>query len=153
MAMMDTLKTLLYQTIHRNKKPAAQIADEIALSYSYLCRTGLPTDESGVKFPLEYLVPLMKATHDYSVLKHLATLTGHLVVKLPRAFADKSDENEAVSAYNELCAAASKHLTAFFRKPTPENLRLTQDAIQRVLEYSVALSHRVSSYNQMELPL
>lgn len=151
--MPDTIKTLLYQAIHRNKKPAAQIADEIALSYSYLCRTGLPTDESGVKFPLEYLVPLMKATHDYSVLKHIATLTGHLVVKLPRGFSDKSDENEAVSTYNELCAAASKHLTAFFRKPSPDRLRDVQDAIQRVMEYSVSLSHRVSSYNQMELPL
>jgi hypothetical protein len=151
--MNDTIKTLLYQAIHRNKKPAAQIADEIGISYSYLCRTGLPMDESGVRFPVELLVPLMKAAHDYSVLKHIATLTGHLIVKLPRAFVDRSDENDAVSTYNQLCATASKHLTLFFKKPTPENLRLTQDAIEKVLEYSVALSHRVASYNQMELPL
>lgn len=151
--MTDTLKTLLYQAIHRNKKTAAQIADEIGISYSYLCRTGLPADESGVRFPLELLIPLMKSAHDYSILKHLATLTGHLVVKVPRAFSDKSDELDAVNTYNELCAAASKYLMDFFKAPNAENLNRTQNAIWSVMEYSAALHKRVKTYNQMEFPL
>lgn len=151
--MNETIKTLLYQAIHRNKKSAAQIADEIGISYSYLCRTGLPADESGVRFPLELLTPLMKATHDYSVLRHIATLSGHMVVKVPKGFTDRSDELEAVAIYNELCSGVSKCLMAFFKKPSDEQLRVTLDALQRVMEYSASLHRRVRNYNQMELAL
>jgi len=151
--MNDSIKSILYQTIHRNAKSAAQLADEIGISYSYLCRAGLPADESGVRFPIEYTVPLMKAAGDYSLLRHLAMLTGHLLVKAPRGFRDKSDEVESVSNYSQLCSSASKLLLEFFRAPSPKLLDETTHALTSVMEYSAALQKRIRDYNQMELGL
>lgn len=56
MAHCKSIKTILYETSHRNKKSVDQIADEIGISANYLYRVGLPLDESGVKFPLDYLI-------------------------------------------------------------------------------------------------
>ena len=151
--MNDSVKTLLYKTIHRNAKPAAQLADEIGISYSYLCRAGLPTDESGVRFPLELVVPLMKSAGEYSLLRHLAMLCGFLLVKAPRGFRDRSDEVETVNNYNKLCAITSSHLMEFFKTPSPLLIEKTTESLRSVMEYSAALQKRISDYNQMELSL
>ncbi len=151
--MSQSIKTLLYKTIHRNSKSAAQLADEIGISYSYLCRAGLPNDESGVKFPLENLIPLMKAAGDYSVLHHLNTLCGFLTVKSPRGFRDKLDEAEAVTHYNTLCGTASRLLLAFFRQPSPAKMDEAVRALQVVMEYSATLQRRIKDHNQTEMEL
>jgi len=77
------VKEVLYCTIHENKKGVKQIADEIGISSNYLYRSALPDDESGAKFPIQYLVPLMKSTDDYSLIRHLAKLCGFILVKMP----------------------------------------------------------------------
>lgn len=152
-AEMDTIKSLLYATIHRNKKSAAQLADEIGISYSYLCRAGLPTDESGVKFPTEYLVPLMKSAGDYSLLRHLAKLSGFLLIKPPRGFHTKMDESEAVTNYNTLCAVASNLMIEFFRSPSPEKMDAAVTSLHNVMEASASLQKQIINHNQTELPL
>ena len=149
----ESLKTLLYETIHRNAKPAAQLADETGISYSYLCRAGLPTDESGVKFPLEHLIPLMKASNDYSVLKHINTICGFLSVRVPRGFTDKLDEADAVNHYNKLCHDASELLLEFFKSPSSKKLKATSEALRDVMEYSATLNKRITNFRQLELEL
>lgn len=151
--MSQSIKTLLYSTIHRNSKSAAQLADETGISYSYLCRAGLPTDESGVRFPVEHLIPLMKAAGDFSVLHHLNTLCGFLTVKQPRGFKDKMDESEAVVHYGALCSDANRHLISFFKKPSPELLEETIAALQEVMQYSSTLQRRLKNHNQTEMEL
>jgi hypothetical protein len=151
--MIHSIKTHLYKTIHRNKKSAAQLADETGISYSYLCRAGLPMDESGVRFPVDYLVPLMKSANDYSVLKHIAALCGFLCIRTPRGFADKRDEMDAVNHYNALCAEAGKRLMDFFRAPSQANLEAVDTALQEVMQYAASLQRRIKNHNQMELEL
>lgn len=148
---MGSIKELLYKTIHRNAKSAAQLADEIGISYSYLCRAGLPADESGVKFPLENLVPLMKAARDYSVLKHLNMLCGFLIVKAPRGFRDKLEEADAVNHYTSLYTAAMKSIMDFFRNSSPAKMESATSALRDVMEYSATLSRRIENYKQTEI--
>ncbi len=151
--MTESLKTLLYQTIHRNAKSAAQLADETGISYSYLCRAGLPTDESGVKFPLEHLIPLMKASNDYSVLKHLNSVCGFMSFRVPRGFTDKLDEAEAVSKYQKLSAEAVSCIIEFFKSPSQKNLKACTNALQDVMEYEATLQRRIKNFRQLELEL
>lgn len=136
MASYVTIKNILYETIHRNKKSVPQIADEMGISANYLYRAGLPLDESGVKFPVEYLIPLMKTTKNYSILKHLARLCGFILVKEPRFKGHRGDEIDLVDAYQELTTKAVRHLKEFLSKPTFENYHQTIESLNAVMEKS-----------------
>ena len=103
---MQSLKKVLYNTVHRRTgKTVEALADELGISPSYLYRACLPTDGngSGCRFPLELLIPLMNATGDHSVLKHLAHRTGHAVYRVPRgrlrSAADLNDHQRALADY------------------------------------------------------
>ena len=50
------IKDVLHSTVHENVKPVKVIADEIGISSNYLYRAALPDDESGVKFPIQFLI-------------------------------------------------------------------------------------------------
>jgi hypothetical protein len=83
-----TLKDNLYRTIHRNKKPLKVIAEEIGMSENYLTRAALPDSEesdtgTGCRFPLNKLIPLIKATDDYGVLDFVEKELGRVGVVLP----------------------------------------------------------------------
>lgn len=85
---MKTVKESLYDTIHRNKKPLKLIAEEIGVSENYLTRSALPDLEdsetgTGCRFPLKKLVPLIRATGDYSVLDAIEGSLGRFGVALP----------------------------------------------------------------------
>jgi hypothetical protein len=84
----NTLRDSLYNTIHRNKKPLKLIAEEIGISENYLTRAALPEPEetetgSGCRFPLKKLVPLIRATNDFSVLDVIEHSLGRFGVLLP----------------------------------------------------------------------
>lgn len=92
---MHSLKKVLYETVHRRTgKTVEALADELGISPNYLYRSCLPADEngSGCRFPLELLIPLMNATADHSVLRHLAHRTGHVVYRIPRRHRRTSTE-------------------------------------------------------------
>lgn len=85
---MITLRECLYNTIHRNKKPLKVIAEELSMSENYLTRAALPDSEdsdtgTGCRFPLKKLIPLIKATNDYSVLDAIEQNLGRFGVMLP----------------------------------------------------------------------
>lgn len=86
--MPKTLKENLYKTIHRNEKPLKVIAEEIGMSENYLTRAALPDSEesdtgTGCRFPLNKLIPLIKATNDFSVLDWIERNLGRFAIVIP----------------------------------------------------------------------
>jgi len=139
----NSIKSYLYETIHRNKKSVMQLADETSISSSYLYRSALPTDESGVRFPLDYLIPLMKATNNFSVLKHIANICGFVLITLPHLKKNKKEKNEFVSEYQEATVNAAKKLINFFNGPSKESFNESQNALNIVLEKSCTAKHLI----------
>lgn len=85
---MCTLKDRLYETIHRNAKPLKAIAEEIGMSENYLARAALPDQEesdtgSGCRFPLKKLIPLIRATDNFSVLDYIEDSLGRVAITIP----------------------------------------------------------------------
>ncbi len=83
-----TLKDCLYRTIHRNRKPLKALAEELGISENYLSRAALPDSEesetgTGCRFPLKKLIPLIRATGDYSTLDYIERSLGRVAVALP----------------------------------------------------------------------
>lgn len=156
MADMTGLKSFLYKTIHRNAKTVSQLADETGISASYLYRAGLPEDQSGVKFPIEYLIPLMKATKDYSVLAYIAKTCGFLTVKVPRVKGGKNEEIDLVENYQDTTTKALRCLREFFNQPTQENYNKIDNALYEVMQESAGAQKFVkksfSGQLEMELP-
>jgi len=136
--IQQDIKDVLYQTIHENKKPVKQIADEIGISSNYLYRSALPDDESGVKFPLQNLIPLMKATNDYALLRHIAKVSGYIVIKMPKMKADKNEEIDIVDNYQGVALKALNALRVFFAEPTSINYNAVDKALLEVMEKSVS---------------
>lgn len=139
----DSIKMLLYETVHRNKKPVKQLADETGISSSYLYKACLPEDESGVRFPLDFFVPLMKATNNYSVLKHIAQICGFVLTSLPKPKLNRKEKNSFVNEYQNITVTAAKHLIKFFDEPTEENFKTVSDSLQHVLETSIVAKNSV----------
>lgn len=155
MAQSKSIKTILYETIHRNKKSVDQIADEIGISSNYLYRAGLPLDESGVKFPLEYLVPLMKATGNYAILEQIAWICGFLLVREPRVKTPKAEGIELVGDYQEATTEAVRRLKRFLDKPTEEFYNEVIEALQLVMTKSAEAKKYCNKHysGQLELEL
>lgn len=134
----NDIKTLLYNMVHRSKKSVAQLADETGISTNYLYRACNPIDESGVKFPVEYLIPLMKATNDYAILANMARICDRIVIKSPHWKNIKGEEVEFISAYQGSTIKALKCLKDFFNEPNKTNLFLVETALQEVMEKSAS---------------
>jgi hypothetical protein len=133
----SSIKLILYKMVHRNKKPLMAIADETGISANYLVRTALPIDESGARFPLDNLITLVKATKDYSILKHLANLCGFLIVKIPNYNAYKSDGIDLINTYQGYTCDAVKALRNFLNFPDKESYQKVTDSLTRVMEQNV----------------
>lgn len=155
MAHIKSIKTLLYETIHRNKKSVEQIADELGISASYLYRAGLPLDESGVRFPLDYLIPLMKATNNYAILEQIANICGFLLVKEPRVKMPKVEAIELVTDYQEATTHAIRCLKKFLDQPTQDHYDAVLTALQSVMTRSAEVKKYCNKHfeGQMELEL
>jgi hypothetical protein len=154
MNRQQTIKTVLYQTIHRSKKSVEQIADEMGISASYLYRAGLPVDESGVKFPVEHLTPLVKATKNPAILEHLASLNGYILVKVPNT-GQQEDEIDMVDEYQEATTKALRSLKEFFNNPDMNTYQNVDAALKEVMSKSASaqryVGKRMSGQIEMEL--
>jgi hypothetical protein len=139
MSVYEGIKSKIYSTIHRNRKPIDQIADEMGISVESLYRYGLPSP-SGSDIPLKRLIPLLKITNDYSILKHIASICGFVLVKIPRYRASKGDSNEVVSSYQKASAEATNDLIKFFQHPTFKNHEAVKNSLDKVMEESVGAS-------------
>jgi len=104
-----TLRDCLYRTIHRNQKPLKAIAEEIGMSENYLSRAALPDPEesetgTGCRFPLKRLIPLIRATGDFTVLDHIERSLGRVAVSLPAA---------APGSLRDVCRLALRAVSEF----------------------------------------
>ena len=138
MNQTQDIKDVLHSTVHENVKPVKVIADEIGISSNYLYRAALPDDESGVKFPIQFLIPLMKSTNNYSLLRHIAKVSGFLTVKMPLMTANKKDELEIVDEYQDATVKVLKALKTFFNEPSSINYNNVDKALLDVMEQSSA---------------
>lgn len=94
---MKSLAIHVYETIHRAKKPGTksdvsvdELADLIGCSPSLLYKAVNPNEQVDIK--LSWLIPLMKATGNFTILRHLAIRCGFVLVKIPRARKMKPEE-------------------------------------------------------------
>lgn len=133
MGTFNSIKSILYATVHRNKKTIDQIADEIGISSNSLYKYGYE-GEAGVDMPLSRLVPLMKATKNYSLLKHIAHLCGFVCVAIPKVTMTKKDELDIIDDYQEATVSSIKLLKTFFNEPTEENFNEAKNALLKVME-------------------
>lgn len=150
---MKSMKDHLYETIHRNKKPLKQIAEEIDMAASYLTRSAVPdTDESetgsGCRFPLKKLVPLIQSTGDFQVLDHIEHSLGRVAFKIPKAAGDLTDIVRSTMA----SVKEFGHLMAEIEAGIEDN-KLTDDEKEKILKEAfdamqaiVALMHTVKDH-------
>ena len=134
--MIQNFKTILYNTIHRNKKSINQIADEIGVSSNSLYRYCIE-GESGSEMPARRLVPLMKAAENFELLKHIAYLCGFVCIKMPKYLKVKTDEFEVINEYQDVTVKAASELKTFFDNPNSANYDKVSKALREVIEKSV----------------
>ena len=128
-----TVKNILYTTVHRNKKTIDQIADEIGVSANSLYKYCYE-NEAGVDMPLSRMLPLMNATKNYSLLKHIAHLAGFVLVKIPKLAISKKDEFDIIDEYQSATVVSIKTLKDFFNDPTQENYSRAKESLLEVME-------------------
>jgi hypothetical protein len=147
------LNRVIYDTIHnrRSNKSVEQLADECGCSPSYLYRAGLDEDNgSGCNFPMKFLIPLMQAQRDFSILHHLAHRTGHLVVKIPRSKALKA---EGRNQYQQTFSKAFALLCSFFDDPDSLKVPELRDKLYQLMSETAGYQKAVERYQQRELDL
>lgn len=147
---MRDLKAQLYFTVHSAPQSAAQLADRVGVSVSYLYRSVLEGDSS-CRFPLDLLIPLMEATGDYRVLDHLNARCGRVTTKLPRVGRLKKKDprtiNEISRHFNEVMGAVLE----FFENPDPTHVPQIEANLHKHLCEVAALKRTVKEFQQKEL--
>jgi len=147
---MRDLKSTLYTTVHGSKKSVEQLADEIGVSPSYLYRACLD-GESGCRFPLDLLIPLMNAAGDYSVLEHLNSRCDRLTASMPRVARLKRKDAEAVNEISGNFNAVMAQVLKFFAKPDQSHADAIGQALHRHLCEVAALGRAVKTFTQKEM--
>ena len=113
---MRDLKTSLHLTVHGSKKSVEHLADVMGISASSLYRACLD-GESGCRFPLDLLIPLMQATGNYSVLDHINARCERITVSLPRVRGLKRKDADAVNKIQANFNAAFGEFLKFWIEP------------------------------------
>lgn len=147
---MRDLKTALHFTIHGSRKSVPEIADACGISASYLYRACLDGD-SGCRFPLDLLLPLMQATGDYSVLDHINARVGRITISMPRVGKLKRKDPQVVNEIHGRFNAAMADLLRFFQDPDPAAVPTLEAALHAHLCEVVAIKRAVKDFQQGDL--
>jgi len=147
---MRDLKTDLYLTVHSASKSVEQIADEIGISASYLYRACLE-GESGCRFPLDLLLPLMHSTGDYRLLDDLNARANRITVALPRVARLKLKDAEVVNEITGNFQQAMSAVLKFFRKPDRAAIPALAEQLHTHLCEVASLNRAVKNFHQKEL--
>jgi hypothetical protein len=147
---MRDLKTQLSLTIHGSKKSVEQIADECGRSASYIYRVCLE-GESGLKFPLELLVPLMHATGDYRILDRLNCLCDRVTVSRPRVGKLKRKEQSTADEIQANFHAAFNLFFRFWQDPDPAKRAELIQSLHRHECDIEAMKRSVKDFDQGDL--
>lgn len=147
---MKTIDEAIYETIHRDEKPPKVLADEIGCSYSYLMRMGMQT-ESGVDFNLKYLIPLMKATNNYEILKVICQRCAYMLVRRPRG--TKKGAKKDLNTYQKNFSDMMTDLFSFAEEPTESKYKELNEKMREHMSDTESLRRKCKSnlLNQVEL--
>jgi transposase-like protein len=147
---MTDLKTQIYMTIRGSKKSVEQIADEVGCSASLLYRYGLD-GESGAEFPLKRLIPLMQATGDYRILRHLNARCGLMTVSQPRARRLKLKDPRIINEIQRNFSEVLARFCEFCESAPREQVQALLDAIHRHACDVAAMDRAVRTFQQQEM--
>jgi hypothetical protein len=147
---MSTFFSELHATVHRSRKTPEEIADDIGISYSMLCRMVLDGD-SGATFDLRRYIPLLRATKNYRTLKYLANHFGFLLVKAPRGRKSKTGNGALMNDFQKTAAEIVRLFLNFTERPDEAGKRETIAAIVDHMEQGAGLKVRVERYRQGDL--
>ena len=138
------LKKVLYRCVHRKKLSVEEIADELGCSSSLLYRCSNPND-SQARFPLEKVLPLMRVTRDYSILKHLASRSGFVLYKIPSRI--KYNKIGDLNKYQSICADTFRALLDFKNEKISKEVCLRQ--IDEMLSGTVEIRKGIETNRQL----
>ena len=147
---MKDLKIQLHLTVHSSKKSVEEIADECGISTSYLYRSCLEGD-SGCKFPLELLIPLMRSTGDYRVLDRLCRISESYRVPMPRVRKLKKKDAAVMQEIQANFHAAMKLLYEFWSTGSKS---IKADLLETIHKHGadvVAIERSVKDFDQGDL--
>lgn len=141
-----TLQEAIYATLHRSRKPLAEIAEEIGSSANLLYRYCADEESSSfADFPLRRLLPIIIATENNSLLDYLELKRGRIAVDLPNFKILKRDESEIVTSYQECTIEAIHTLRKFLCYPDEKHLKTVEDSLHRVMTESGSLKEYVKA--------
>lgn len=81
-----TLREALYELVHRSPVPAKVQAEELGISYSYLCNAAnLNLEGEGFDYQLRQLLPHTRLTGNVVVMDFLERSLGRVAMRLPAA--------------------------------------------------------------------
>lgn len=87
-----SLRDALYDMVHRSSIPAKAQAEELGISYSYLCNASNPNLEGeGFDYQLRLLIPHTRITQNYTVLNFIEQSLGRVAIQIPKATPSTSD--------------------------------------------------------------
>jgi hypothetical protein len=148
---MRDLKNQIYFTVHGAKKSVQQLADEIGISASYLYRASLESDESGCRFPLDLLLPLMHAAGDYRILDHLTNRCGRVTTSLPRVAKLKRKDPQTINEIQRNFNAVMAKVLEFYQNPERTRISEIEAELHAHLCEVAALKRSVADFHQGEL--
>lgn len=147
---MTDLKTQIYMTIRASKKSVEQIADEVGCSASLLYRYGLD-GESGAEFPLKRLIPLMQATGDTRILRHLNARSGLATVSQPRVRKLKLKDPQVINEIQQNFTHLFAEFCKFCETASKEQVAGLLDAIHKHACDVAAMDRAVRDFQQGDL--
>ncbi len=147
----QTIGEVIEDSVRRCKrKSREELADELGVGYSNFSRMLNPNDE-GARFPAELLIPMMKATGNYSPLEHMAARTGHIVISTRKLRVPRGSGQDLRNDVHQTFIDMAKMLSDFFKDPTPKAKEQTLAAIDKHLGETIAARKKVEKWEQPEL--
>lgn len=146
MSDMPDIKSLIYQTIHRNKLSINEIAEIMGVSSQSLYRYGLDGD-SGSDMPLFRLIPLMRATNNYSILHRIANLCGFIMIKVPKFRNRRMDDIDLIDGFQGVSLRAISAMKKFIETPVLANY----EEVEKILAEHMQRSAEAQKYCHKKL--
>lgn len=144
---MKTLDQVVAMTIRRYRggDGIEELADLLGIKPGMLYRLSNPLDEEA-RINSKHLLPLMEKTRDISILKHLASRLGYLLVRVPRV---RTAREQELAAYQASQAMAMQAVCGFYlgtRKPDD-----VLEAIREEMEKAAGFRKAIETHEQPSL--
>ncbi len=149
-----SIEEIVFNTAHHapNGKNIKTIAGDCGAAYNYFSRMVNPTDEQ-CNLPVSKIIPLMKSTDDFTLLKHLALHTGHLIVPMPRGLRKGTNPRMPINEYAAQANELVMKLYKFLAEPSDEKRKELDEIFRKHMGDSENMRRRVNKHDlkQQEL--